>query len=316
MRNQSILVRVPATVGNLGGAHDQAALALDASLNLKATLKATGRLNIRYFGENGERVPRDRTNLIARAFESALHYRELEFTGVDFEVYSTIPVGFGLGSSAAAVWAGLISANLVYDLELDEQALLNLAGIFEQRPANLHAAWKGGLATCAKAGSGFDRTRVSQEFGIIAFVPSLASQKPFGTPLADSGESTGSYRLAAALAGYLSRPDSGKPALVQSGATEDASAVAEILEAAGCPTLVSFQCGGGAAVGFLTRGLAPDTSLSVQENIIRCGHARKVWNFKPSNAGAQEWNDMAITAPAPIEVGQESEFVRAAHATA
>src|SRR5487761_13513 len=173
MRNQSILVRVPSTVGNLGGAHDQAALALDASLNLKATRKAEGRLNIRYFGENGERVPRDRTNLIVQAFKSALHYREFEFTGADFEVYSTIPVGFGLGSSAAAVWAGLVSANLLYDLNLDEQALLNLAGIFEQRAANLHAAWKGGLASSTKAGAGFDRSRVSQECGIIALVPTL-----------------------------------------------------------------------------------------------------------------------------------------------
>lgn len=319
MRNQSILVRVPATVGNLGGACNQAALALDASLNLKATRKADGHLNIRYFGENGERVPRDRTNLIARAFEAALHYREFEFTGADFEVYSTIPVGLGLGSSSAAVWVGLVSANLLYDLGLDEQGLFDLAGIFEPRSANLHAAWKGGLATCARAGSDFDRTRVSQEFGVLAVVPTHASQAPLPTPDASSGDSTGHYRLAAALAAYLSRPDSGKPPLGHPGpvgATEYTSAVAKILEAAGSPSLASFVCGSGPAIGFLIRDLTPDSALYIQENLIRRGLSRKVWNFKPANSGAQEWNDMAVTAPAPIEVGRGVEFARAAHASA
>ena len=319
MRNQSILVRVPASVGNLGGAQNQAALALDASLNLKATRKADGQLNIRYFGENGERVPRDRTNLIARAFESALRYRGLEFSGVDFEVYSTIPVGFGFGSSTAAVWAGLVSANLLYGLGLDEQTLFDLAGIFEPRSANLHAAWRGGLATRGIAGSGFDRTRVSQEFGLIALIPSHPSQQPSVSPASGNGESTAQFRLAAALAGYLSRPDSTKPNFGSSGpagGSEDLSAVAETLEAAGSASLASFLCGGGPAVGFMTRGLTSESALSVQEDLIRRGLARKVWSLRPANSGAEEWNGMVVTTPAPIEVGEEVELAKAAHTTA
>ncbi|MGH9453222.1 MAG: hypothetical protein ACRD2O_04540 [Terriglobia bacterium] len=319
MRNRSILVRVPASVGNLGGAHDRAAMALDASLNLKATRKSDDRLNIRYFGENGERVPRDRTNLMARAFESALRYRGLEFSGADFEVYSTIPVGFGLGSSTAAVWAGLVSANLLYGLGLDEQTLFDLAGIFEPRSANLHAAWRGGLATCESAGSGFDRTRVSQEFGLIALVPSHASQQLSVSPASGNGESTTQFRLAAALAGYLSRPDSAKPSLGYSGpvgGSEDLSAVAETLEAAGSASLASFLCGGGPVVGFLTRSLTPESALSVQDDLIRRGLARKVWSFRPANSGAEEWNDMAVTAPAPVELGEGVELAKAAHTAA
>ncbi|MGH9431402.1 MAG: hypothetical protein ACRD3T_07650 [Terriglobia bacterium] len=319
MRNKSILVRVPATVGNVGGARNHAALALDASLNLKATRKADGHLNIRYFGENGERVPRDRTNLTARAFESALQYRGLEFTGVDFEVYSTIPVGFGLGSSTGAVWAGLVSANLLYDLEIDEQALFDLAGIFEPRSANLYAAWKGGLAVATRDGSPFDQTRISQEFSLVALVSRRSLEPSFGPTLSDDGEQTASYRLASAVAGYLSRPDSAKAPFGQTGpvgAGEDLSAIAATFEGAGSPPLASFLCGGGPAVGFLTRGLTPESVLNVQEDLIRRGLARKVWHLRPANSGAQEWNAVAVIAPPPIEVGAEVELAKAAHTSA
>ena len=140
MASHSVLIRVPATIGNFGGAKDAAALALDASLNVKVTPRLDGQVNIRYFGENGERVPRDRSNLVVRAMESALHLRELEFTGADFEIYSSVPVSVGLGSSTAAVLAGLLAADRLYDLKLDEKTIFELAAIYESRGDNLRAA--------------------------------------------------------------------------------------------------------------------------------------------------------------------------------
>src|SRR5438876_4216177 len=121
MASNSVLVRVPATVGNFGGARECAALAFDASLNVKVTPRQDGHVGIRYFGENGERVPRDRSNLVVRAIEAALHLKQREFTGADLEIYSSVPVAVGLGSSTAAVLAGLIAANLLYRVELDER---------------------------------------------------------------------------------------------------------------------------------------------------------------------------------------------------
>lgn len=74
-------------------------------MNVKVTPRLDGHVSIRYFGENAERVPHDQSNLVVRAMEAALHLKELDFTGADFEIYSSVPVAVGLGSSAAAVFS-------------------------------------------------------------------------------------------------------------------------------------------------------------------------------------------------------------------
>ena len=111
--SRSVSVRVPATVGNFGGAANCGAVALESSLNLKVTLRENAHLGIRYFGEDGERVPRDGSNLVVRAMESAIVTKAVAFPGADFEIYSSVPVGVGFGSSAAATLAGLIAATFI-----------------------------------------------------------------------------------------------------------------------------------------------------------------------------------------------------------
>src|SRR5437763_7763974 len=137
MTMRSAQVRVPATVGNFQNVSTSTA-ALEGSLNVKATLRDDGQVGIRYFGENGERVPRGRSNLVVRAMESALRSQGLEFAGADFEVYSSVPVGVGLGSSTAAVLAGLIAADRLFDLGLDDQDIFDLAERHERRAVNVN----------------------------------------------------------------------------------------------------------------------------------------------------------------------------------
>ncbi|HEV2232254.1 MAG TPA: hypothetical protein VGV68_02480 [Terriglobia bacterium] len=183
MEKQTISVRVPATVGNFGGAAECGSLALNASLNVKVTRRFDGQVSIRYFGENGERVPRDRSNLVVRAIEAALHSKQRQFTGADLEIYSSVPVAVGLGSSTAAMLAGLIAANLLYRLGLDEKSLFDLAAIFENRGGNLRAAWSGGFVACvedaSRRGPGaaehaalvYQRTVVPENFVLSVVVP-------------------------------------------------------------------------------------------------------------------------------------------------
>lgn len=183
MEKQTVTVRVPATVSNFGGTGDCGTLALAASLNVKVTRRLDGEVNIRYFGENGERIPRDSSNLVVRAMETALHLKKLEFTGGDFEIYSSVPVSVGLGSSTAAVLAGLIAANNLYRLKLEEKTLLDLAAIFENRPGNLRAAWWGGFVSSGDAAASigqspsssaaavFRQTLVPENFALRVVVP-------------------------------------------------------------------------------------------------------------------------------------------------
>ncbi|MHB8653463.1 MAG: GHMP family kinase ATP-binding protein [Terriglobia bacterium] len=201
MEKQTISVRVPATVGNFGGAAECGSLALDASLNVKVTRRLDGQVGIRYFGENGERVPRDRSNLVVRALEAALHFKQRQFTGADLEIYSSVPVAVGLGSSTAAVLAGLIAANLLYRLGLDEKSLFDLAAIFEHRGGNLRAAWSGGFVACvedaSRMGPGaaahapliYERTAVPENFILSVVVPETFLVP--GTRKAGAGHSAG-----------------------------------------------------------------------------------------------------------------------------
>jgi len=171
MTNQSILIHVPATLGNFGGAAGRTALALDTLFNVKVSLRSNGEVGIRYFGDHGEQVPRDRENLLVRALEGALHFRNLEFTGACFEIYNSVPVGVGLGSSAAAVLAGLIAADRLFGLGLDEKTLLGLGAVYESRVENLQAAWFGGMISCAQEGSAFQPAPVPDDFALSVVVP-------------------------------------------------------------------------------------------------------------------------------------------------
>src|SRR5512143_2590431 len=210
MASHSVLIRVPATIGNFGGAKDAAALALDASLNVKVTPRLDGQVNIRYFGENGERVPRDRSNLVVRAMESALHLRELEFTGADFEIYSSVPVSVGLGSSTAAVLAGLLAADRLYDLKLDEKTIFELAAIYESRGDNLRAAWYGGFVVAAEDGN-YRRTVVPENVVLSVVAPDapLGSARKAGAGRR-AGQSDSTHRdRATKLAEFFAEPDKG-----------------------------------------------------------------------------------------------------------
>ena len=129
------LVRVPASSANLGPGFDCFAAALGLYLELEVV--ETGRFAVATDLE----VPRDRENLCVRAFES-LHPAE-HFT---FRIRSDIPLTGGLGSSAAAIVAGLLAADHLFELDVD---LLASATAIEGHPDNVAAALHGGFVVCA-----------------------------------------------------------------------------------------------------------------------------------------------------------------------
>jgi homoserine kinase len=132
------LVRVPASSANLGPGFDVLAAAL--SLHLEVEVVETGSFEI----ETDLQIARDRRNLVVRAFER-LHPAD-DFT---FRIHSEIPLSGWLGSSAAAIVAGVMAADHLFELDADVFAL---ACEIEGHPDNVAAAVHGGVVICADGG--------------------------------------------------------------------------------------------------------------------------------------------------------------------
>jgi len=135
------LVRVPASSANLGPGYDVLAAALSLQLQLEVT--ETGEFSV---DAGGQPVPDDRGNLCVRAFE-ALHPAD----GLRFEIRSEIPLARGLGSSAAAIVAGLAAADHMFELGLEREQIYAHAVQLEGHPDNVGAALYGGFVVCPQA---------------------------------------------------------------------------------------------------------------------------------------------------------------------
>jgi homoserine kinase len=116
-------------------------LAAALSLTLELEVEETGEFVVH---SDVPGVPADRTNLCVRAFER-LHSAD----GLAFHVRSEIPSAAGLGSSAAAIVAGLAAADHLYELDAP---LFKLAAELEGHPDNVAAALHGGFVICAGNG--------------------------------------------------------------------------------------------------------------------------------------------------------------------
>jgi homoserine kinase len=129
------VVKVPASSANLGPGYDVLAAAISPSLELE--VEETGEFFVHC---DVPGVPADRSNLCVRAFE-ALHPAD----GLSFQIRSEIPPAAGLGSSAAAIVAGLAAADHLYELDAP---LFELARELEGHPDNVAAALFGGFVIC------------------------------------------------------------------------------------------------------------------------------------------------------------------------
>ena len=148
---KSISVRVPATSANLGCLFDCGALALALYLDVRAVARADGEVTVKYRGETPERVASDETNLMVRTVRENLRRWGVE-RGFDLEINNQIPVGVGLGSSAAAIIAGLSVSRWLSDHPLLDHEVISLAARHEGHPDNVAAAWEGGLTLAVEVG--------------------------------------------------------------------------------------------------------------------------------------------------------------------
>ena len=161
------LVRVPASSANLGPGYDVLAAAL--ALHLELEVEEAGEFSV---SAEGLDVPLDRSNLCVRAFE---HLRPAD--RIAFRIRSQIPLAAGLGSSAAAIVAGLMAADHLYELALEGEDLLGHAAEIEGHPDNVAAAIHGGFVVCSTAGGGA-ATRLAPPQGVEAVLVIPTEQVP------------------------------------------------------------------------------------------------------------------------------------------
>lgn len=144
-------VQVPCTSANIGPGFDVVGLSLSLYLTLDVTIDPSAAHKepvLSYSGEGAADAPLNPYhNLITRVALYVLRVNEIKSfpAGVSIHVHNEIPFGRGLGSSGAAVIAGVLLGNELGELRMGRDRLLDYALMIERHPDNVAAALIGGF---------------------------------------------------------------------------------------------------------------------------------------------------------------------------
>jgi homoserine kinase len=166
--------RIPASTANLGAGFD--ALGLGLARYLRVTVQPADRLSIESKGVSAERIPGNEENLIYKVAVSTAKHRNRALPSFRLEIDNEIPLARGMGSSAAAIIAGITCYEILTGDELDEQALFRCAFDFEDHPDNLGACLYGGLIAGVAADDGtvqVARLQIPCKLATVVVIPSF-----------------------------------------------------------------------------------------------------------------------------------------------
>ena len=172
---QSVTVEVPATSANLGPGFDCCGLALDWRERVNLAVIEQG-YQIEVSGEGAAELPRDESHLIIRSALVGLADLGVRAPGLWLGCRNTIPHGRGLGSSSAAIVAGLVAAAGLAHARVRPEWLLGHANAIEGHPDNVAAAIYGGfvLAYEGRTGVGVAQGHVDPSIGAALFIPEMS----------------------------------------------------------------------------------------------------------------------------------------------
>lgn len=208
----SIEVTVPASSANLGSGFDALGLALGLYDVIEARVRPQG-LEITVEGEGADEVDRDESHLVVRALRAAGEVIGLRPTGLELRCRNAIPHSRGLGSSAAAIVAGVAAAYGLAGIAVDDRAL-QVAAEFEGHADNAAASLLGGLVLAWTEGDRYRAMRLEPHSGIrpILLIPGESSKTsvtrqllPDRVPHPDAAFAAG--RAALAVQAITARPD-------------------------------------------------------------------------------------------------------------
>jgi homoserine kinase len=213
-----VTVRVPATSANIGPGFDSFGLALTLHDVVEARVATSG-VRIRVTGVGSQTATAGERHLVVRAMRAGFDVIGTQPAGLTLSCRNAVPHGFGLGSSAAAIVAGLLAARgLAGDdgpAALPDSRLLQVATELEGHPDNVAACLLGGLTIAWPPGPGtVDAARLDPLATLtpVVCVPAapLATEVaravlPATVPLADAAAN--SARAALLVTALTARPD-------------------------------------------------------------------------------------------------------------
>lgn len=216
-----VTIRSPATSANLGPGFDSLGLSLAWYDDLQASVTSSG-LSIQIAGEGEDTLPRDERHLVVRAMRATFDFLGVPQPGLQVTCRNSIPQGRGLGSSAAAIVAGIrLAEELVEEASLSGTESLALATELEGHPDNVAACLLGGFTIAwTHASNDVLGSRVAQAVSLavhpdvrpVVFIPPhpLSTEVARGllpgtVPHRDAATNSG--RAALLVAALTQRPD-------------------------------------------------------------------------------------------------------------
>lgn len=288
---REVVVTVPATSANLGPGFDALGLALSLRDEVRVRVEEASapEVTVHVEGAGSETVPRDASHLVVRSLLTTYDSLGLAQPHLTMWCTNRIPHGRGLGSSAAAAVAGILAARALSGADLDDDAVLGLAGAIEGHPDNAAACLLGGLTIAWTDGSVAHAVRLdpAPQVRAVLLVPDaeLATEKARGmlpevVPHADAAHSAG--RAALLVAAMTSRPDllvaatedrlhqayraGAMPASAELVALLRGAGVAAVVSGAG-PSVLALTTAGGPGLGSVavpTGWLALDLEVALR----------------------------------------------------
>jgi homoserine kinase len=251
-----VQVRVPATSANLGPGFDTLGLALGWHDDVIARIGDDG-VVIDVAGEDAEAVPRDESHLIIQAMRATFELCGGQPHGIELVAANRIPHSRGLGSSAAAIVAGVTLARALVlggDELLSDDELLALAARLEGHPDNVAPCLLGGLTVAWTEPDGTARAvsaGLDPAITPVAFVPPFSSSTthargllPIQVPFADATANAARAALlmtalGGALDSLLVATEDRLHQPYRASAMPDSAALVATLRAAGLPAVIS-----------------------------------------------------------------------------
>ena len=194
-------VHVPGSSANLGPGFDCLGLALDLWLRVDVTPRTDGEVR-----DAGSPDLLGGSNLVIEAMRNAAERRGFALTGCDVTVSSAIPVARGLGSSAAAIVAGMRAASVLAGHDLCDATLIQLAGDVEGHADNVSASVLGGATVSLHGASGYlaESLASALPWAPVVFIPDRPALTyeargllPGRVPMSDAAANVGHAALLA-----------------------------------------------------------------------------------------------------------------------